>query len=135
MIFRGGDGIIVGIILHAFIVLLYSSSEFVEKYLNQLPYVACLVLVFITIKFISDILEIMYPPLYINLHTKKIGRENRPLLDAFVHAILFRLIRVILGDGYIYQILLIKLNNSYLTWDETFESRGEDAKKKGYTIL
>ena len=132
MVFRGLDAVFVGITLHAlFVFLVKDYIPFnLEEYHSNLTVALYLLSIFVALKFISDTLDVMYCPLYINLHTKKIDRERRPLIDSLVHAILFRWIRVLLGDGYLYQKLLIILNASFLTWDETFESRGENATTK-----
>ena len=77
-------------------------------------------------KFILDCIELRLPKPYVVLATNEQRRETRPFSDVALHVLLFKWLRVILCDSRLYQVLLARLNEDFLSWDETFRSQGKD---------
>eukprot|EP00948_MAST-09A_sp_MAST-9A-sp1_P000960 g960.t1 len=136
MYVRPHEALLGGMVLHVSFVVVFSSvehltnpSEYYKTHIN-LGIPAFSIAIFV--KCIMDILDLMHPTPYINLHTGKVSREPRPFTDCLVHAFLFRWVRAITGDGYLYQKLLVQLNKGFMTWHNTYAERGEDAETEVY---
>ena len=80
-------------------------------------------------RFLWNMWDLWNPEPYVVSKTGEIQREIRPIHSVLGHVLLFRWIRPILGDGTLFQHVLIRLNRGVMTWDRTFEERGEEPER------
>eukprot|EP00439_Symbiodinium_sp_Y106_P000167 s4664_g1.t1 len=77
-------------------------------------------------RFAADVHELRNPKPYVELRTGEEHRETRPWSDVLLHVIIFRWIRRFVGDGWLFQQVLCRLNQKVLDWDVPFERLGKD---------
>ena len=82
----------------------------------------------LSLKLARDVQRIRNPKPYVELETGKLHIERRPMSDVLIHVAIFCCVRPVLGDGYIFQQLLARLNSKFMSWDVPFEEQGKDAK-------
>ena len=75
--------------------------------------------------FLREVKRLSKPQQYVDLHTQERCREIRPFSDVVKHVTIFLYLRPLLRDGWLFQRLLAHVNSSVLTWDLTFEERGQ----------
>jgi len=77
-------------------------------------------------KLYKDVTLLRNPKPYVDMETKKEYQETRPLDDVIFHVLLFKW--RVLGDGWLFQLVLKRLNSSFQTWDVPFAELGQDAE-------
>eukprot|EP00747_Dinoflagellata_sp_TGD_P218676 gnl/TRDRNA2_/TRDRNA2_90885_c0_seq1.p1 gnl/TRDRNA2_/TRDRNA2_90885_c0~~gnl/TRDRNA2_/TRDRNA2_90885_c0_seq1.p1 ORF type:complete len:386 (-),score=18.70 gnl/TRDRNA2_/TRDRNA2_90885_c0_seq1:342-1499(-) len=74
--------------------------------------------------------DVRHPPQYIDLASGKIGNECSPYSFTIVHVVAFKWLHPLFGDTPLWDIVMTALTKYFRHWDETFESKGEDAETK-----
>ena len=84
--------------------------------------------------FLLDVLRLRAPEPYWVVSTGRLQRETRPLSDVVLHVLIFEWVGRLLGtENAIFARLLAAINAPFLSWDDTFASRGEDAEHAVYS--
>eukprot|EP00747_Dinoflagellata_sp_TGD_P184708 gnl/TRDRNA2_/TRDRNA2_40592_c1_seq1.p1 gnl/TRDRNA2_/TRDRNA2_40592_c1~~gnl/TRDRNA2_/TRDRNA2_40592_c1_seq1.p1 ORF type:complete len:377 (+),score=49.97 gnl/TRDRNA2_/TRDRNA2_40592_c1_seq1:62-1192(+) len=84
---------------------------------------------------VSDLLDLLpgvkdvrYTPPYLDLANGELVHECPPWSDVLNHVLLFKWLYPLVGDGWLFQQVLVAVNSKYQSWDETFAQQGQDPK-------
>jgi phosphatidylserine decarboxylase len=77
-------------------------------------------------KVAQELHSMKYPRSYVELESQEVKRETRPWSDVLLHFFLFRVVRKTVGDGPLYQRVLSRWNEQFLTWDVPFAEQDLD---------